>query len=42
MSSEPEPESASETFSECINIDNTCSIKCIEELIEQIKEKKEN
>ena len=37
---EPEPESASETFSECININDTCSIKCIGELIEQIKEKK--
>ena len=42
MSGEPEPESEPEpeTFSECININDTCSIKCIGELIEQIKEKK--
>ena len=42
MSIEPEPESEPEpeTFSECININDTCSIKCIGELIEQIKEKK--
>jgi len=37
---EPEPEPESDTFSECININDTCSIKCIKELIEQIKEKK--
>ena len=37
MSNEPEPESESDTFSECININDTCSIKCIKELIEQIK-----